>query len=59
MMAEARRILEKYHIADWESLKGTEDWPAWLDARSDGMELPSPKLLSYDTLWTRMNEMGR
>lgn len=30
-MAEARRILEKYNIADWESLVGTEDWPAWLD----------------------------
>jgi len=30
-MAEARRILEKYCIADGESLAGTEDWPAWLD----------------------------
>ena len=30
-MTEARRILEKYNIADWESLAGTEDWPSWLD----------------------------
>jgi len=30
-MAEARRILEKYHIADRESLKDAEDWPAWLE----------------------------
>jgi len=30
-MAEARRILEKYQVADWESLKGTEDWPAWME----------------------------
>ena len=30
-MAEARRIIEKYGIADWDSLKDTEDWPAWLD----------------------------
>ena len=26
-MAEARRIIEKYGIADWESLKGECDWP--------------------------------
>ena len=30
-MVEARRIIEKYGIADWDSLKGTEDWPAWLE----------------------------
>lgn len=30
-MAEARRIIEKYGIADWDSLKDTEDWPAWLE----------------------------
>ena len=26
-MAEARRIIEKYGIADWESLKDECDWP--------------------------------
>ena len=30
-MAEARRIIEKYGIADWDSLKDTEDWPSWLE----------------------------
>ena len=30
-MAEARRIIAKYGIVDWDSLKGTEDWPAWLE----------------------------
>ena len=30
-MAEARRIIAKYGIEDWNSLKGTEDWPAWLE----------------------------
>ena len=30
-MAEARRIIAKYGIADWDSLKETEDWPAWLE----------------------------
>ena len=30
-MAEARRIVAKYGIADWNSLKDTEDWPAWLE----------------------------
>lgn len=30
-MAEARRIIAKYGIADWDSLKDTEDWPAWLE----------------------------
>jgi len=35
----------KYHIADWESLVGTEDWPAWLDARSDGIEISEAKVV--------------
>ncbi len=30
-MAEARRIIAKYGIADWESLKGTCDWPERYD----------------------------
>ena len=33
-MAEAHRIIEKYGIADWDSLKDTEDWPAWLEQPS-------------------------
>ena len=31
VLAEARRIIAKYGIADWDSLKETEDWPAWLE----------------------------
>ncbi len=30
-MMEARRIIAKYGISDWDSLKGTEDWPSWLE----------------------------
>lgn len=30
-MSEARRIIAKYGIADRDSLKDTEDWPAWLE----------------------------
>jgi hypothetical protein len=31
-MAEARRIIAKYGIKDWESLKGESDWPEWLES---------------------------
>jgi hypothetical protein len=31
-MAEARRIIAKYGIEDWESLKGESDWPQWLES---------------------------
>jgi hypothetical protein len=31
-MAEARRIIAKYGIEDWESLKGESDWPEWLES---------------------------
>lgn len=30
-MEEARRIIAKYGIEDWESLKGECDWPEWMD----------------------------
>jgi hypothetical protein len=31
-MAEARRIIAKYGIEDWESLKSECDWPEWLES---------------------------
>lgn len=31
-MEEARKIIEKYGIEDWESLKGECDWPEWMES---------------------------
>ena len=31
-MAEARRIIAKYGIEDWESLRGESDWPEWMES---------------------------
>ena len=37
-MVEARRIIAKYGIADWEFLVGTEDWPSWFHDLQKGDE---------------------
>ena len=31
-MEEARRIIAKYGIDDWDSLKGERDWPEWMES---------------------------
>ena len=31
-MAEARRIIAKYGIEDWESLRAESDWPEWMES---------------------------
>ena len=31
-MEEARKIIAKYGIEDWESLRGESDWPEWLES---------------------------
>ena len=31
-MEEARRIIAKYGIEDWEALKGESDWPEWMES---------------------------
>ena len=29
---EARKIIAKYGIEDWKSLKGESDWPEWMES---------------------------
>ena len=31
-MEESRRIIAKYGIEDWESLRGESDWPEWMES---------------------------